>query len=138
MRLNAESDKTCLASRDALLRIARCVIKIGVLVPLGRMRFRRIVVLAGLLLAAEAGLGDDVVRPGPAAYGDWRTDAPGVRRLITPTDLPAPYTTQSAAIPPVARLERRDLPKTPDGFPSTSLRTDSRSPACDPHGPQRR
>ena len=27
---------------------------------------------------------------GPAAYGDWRTDAPGVVRKITPDDLPPP------------------------------------------------
>ena len=28
---------------------------------------------------------------GKAAYGDWRADAPGVRRHIRPSDLPAPY-----------------------------------------------
>jgi glucose/arabinose dehydrogenase len=33
---------------------------------------------------------------GQGAYGDWREDAPGVRRLITPADLPKPYATQSA------------------------------------------
>ena len=30
---------------------------------------------------------------GEGAYGDWREDAPGVRRLITPADLPKPYAT---------------------------------------------
>jgi hypothetical protein len=38
-----------------------------------------------------------------AAFGDWRTDAPGVRRLITPADLPAPFATKSAA----SRSQRR-------------------------------
>ncbi len=33
---------------------------------------------------------------GEGAYGDWREDAPGVRRLITPADLPKPYATKSA------------------------------------------
>lgn len=33
---------------------------------------------------------------GTAAYGDWRGDAPGVRRLIKATDLPAPMATPSA------------------------------------------
>ena len=33
---------------------------------------------------------------GQGAYGDWREDAPGVRRLITPADLPQPYATKSA------------------------------------------
>jgi glucose/arabinose dehydrogenase len=32
---------------------------------------------------------------GQAAYGDWRADAPGVRRYITPSDLPAPYASTS-------------------------------------------
>jgi glucose/arabinose dehydrogenase len=32
---------------------------------------------------------------GQAALGDWTTDAPGVRRKITPADLPAPYDTPS-------------------------------------------
>jgi glucose/arabinose dehydrogenase len=33
---------------------------------------------------------------GEGAYGDWREDSPGVRRLITPADLPKPYATKSA------------------------------------------
>src|SRR5262249_44471055 len=35
---------------------------------------------------------------GKAAFGDWRTDAPLVRRKIT--DLPPPYATRSASNPP--------------------------------------
>ncbi len=38
----------------------------------------------------------NVVRTGPAAFGDWTTDAPGVRRKITVADLPPPFATQSA------------------------------------------
>ena len=34
---------------------------------------------------------------GKAAYGDWRSDAPGLRRYITPSDLPAPYASASTA-----------------------------------------
>jgi glucose/arabinose dehydrogenase len=34
---------------------------------------------------------------GVAAFGDWRTDAPGVMRKITPADLPRPGATASAA-----------------------------------------
>ena len=33
---------------------------------------------------------------GKAAYGDWRDDAPGVVRHITPDAMPAPYLTTSA------------------------------------------
>ena len=53
-------------------------------------------VLMGLVGAAPA-FADEAVRTGAAAFGDWRTDAPGVRRLITPADLPAPYATRSTA-----------------------------------------
>ncbi len=70
-----------------------------------------------LVLAASAALADDGVRTGPAAYGDWRSDAPGVRRLITPADLPPPYATPSAANPS-SRVTRPPgaLPKVPPGF----------------------
>ena len=34
---------------------------------------------------------------GKAAYGDWRSDAPGIRRYIKASDLPAPYASSSAA-----------------------------------------
>jgi glucose/arabinose dehydrogenase len=33
---------------------------------------------------------------GKPAYGDWRADAPGKRRYIRPSDLPAPYESSSA------------------------------------------
>jgi glucose/arabinose dehydrogenase len=69
------------------------------------------------LLAAAPALADEAVRTGAAAFGDWRTDAPGVRRLITPADLPAPYATRSAAN--MSQHEARteaDVPKAPPGF----------------------
>ncbi len=34
---------------------------------------------------------------GQAAYGDWRSDAPGIRRHIRVSDLPVPYSTPSIA-----------------------------------------
>ena len=36
------------------------------------------------------------LRTGPAAFGDYRGDGPGVRRHITTADLPPPYSTPSA------------------------------------------
>jgi glucose/arabinose dehydrogenase len=36
------------------------------------------------------------VLTGAAAFGDWRADAPGVRRLIKPSDLPRPFQTPSS------------------------------------------
>jgi glucose/arabinose dehydrogenase len=61
------------------------------------------------------------VMVGAAAYGDWRTDAPGVRRKLTPADLPAPMASRPAANP--SRLIARPAgaaPKAPPGF-SVSL-----------------
>ena len=57
------------------------------------------------------------VLSGQGAFGDWTSDAPGVRRRITPADLPKPYQTKSAFND--ARLVPRPagaLPKVPEGF----------------------
>jgi glucose/arabinose dehydrogenase len=69
------------------------------------------------LLGAAPAFADKAVRTGAAAFGDWRTDAPGARRLITPADLPAPYATRSTA----NMSERKartgvEIPKAPPGF----------------------
>lgn len=56
-------------------------------------------------------------RTGPAAYGDWSADAPGVVRLIRPTDLPPPRATPSASSgPSVASRPDHALPRVPAGF----------------------
>jgi hypothetical protein len=51
--------------------------------------------LAALVLAAAARA--EPVRDGAAAYGDWRSDAPGVLRHITADAMPPPYATHSVA-----------------------------------------
>src|SRR5260370_21850998 len=54
---------------------------------------------------------------GPAAFGDWRADRPGVSRLIKPDDLPRPGATPSSAN--VSRVVPRPpaaLPQVPAGF----------------------
>jgi glucose/arabinose dehydrogenase len=54
---------------------------------------------------------------GAAAFGDWHTDSPGTRRLITPADLPAPAPAESARnkVRTVARTETQK-PRVPKGF----------------------
>lgn len=54
---------------------------------------------------------------GRAAFGDWTQDAPGVRRLIRPSDMPPPYETGSAVNGPriVPRPEGA-WPQVPPGF----------------------
>src|SRR6266566_6804510 len=57
------------------------------------------------------------VLTGAAAYGDWRNDAPGVRRKITPADMPPPYETASANHgPTVVARPANAWPKAPPGF----------------------
>jgi hypothetical protein len=54
---------------------------------------------------------------GKAAYGDWRSDAPGIRRHIRVSDLPLPYSTPSIAnsVSVVARPAHAQL-RVPPGF----------------------
>lgn len=70
--------------------------------------------------AASAGAAPVAVGPlltGRAAFGDWRNDAPGVRRRITPADLPAPYATRSSGnAPSVVERPSGRTPKAPPGF----------------------
>ncbi|HEY1943338.1 MAG TPA: PQQ-dependent sugar dehydrogenase [Roseiarcus sp.] len=71
-----------------------------------------------LASAAQTVFADDnSTRTGAAAYGDWRSDAPGVRRKITPADMPALGASQVST--GMSRIvPRRDgaLPKVPPGF----------------------
>ena len=76
--------------------------------------------LASILIAGSSPLAladDDGVRTGAAAYGDWRTDAPGVRRKLTEADMPPPGASHSVSNPPrvVARPDGA-WPKAPEGF----------------------
>lgn len=75
--------------------------------------------LAALALAACAQTGE--IRTGSAALADWKADAPGVRRHIRPSDVPAPalgtdpeksIASSVKVVPP----PQGALPKVPDGF----------------------
>ncbi len=69
--------------------------------------------LPTLALAAD-------LRTGADAYGDWRTDAPGVARRILPADLPPPFATNNAARTSVIVARPAGvLPKAPPGFAVT-------------------
>jgi glucose/arabinose dehydrogenase len=75
--------------------------------------------LAFLVSLASAQTGE--VRTGAAALADWKADAPGVRRHIKPSDLPAPKATKdgeaSVAKPAkVVEPPQGAAPKVPEGF----------------------
>ena len=82
-------------------------------------------VLSPGILAQPNSLGELLV--GKAAFGDWRTDAPLVRRKIT--DLPPPYATRSAANPPrVVAQPVGAMPKAPPGFQVELFASNLRDP----------
>lgn len=63
------------------------------------------------------------VLSGEAAFGTWEPDAPGVRRLITPADLPPPSLTENDPEAPdfenmatVVPAPEGAMPKVPEGF----------------------
>jgi len=84
----------------------------------------RLLIAAGLLAVivqfggagAQSAGGDGQLLTGTAAYADWRADAPGVRRKITPADLPAPGATPSARNFPRVVARPGAMPKVPPGF----------------------
>ena len=69
-------------------------------------RFALIVFAASMSLGSTASVaqtaGDPAGRTltGQAAFGDWHGDAPGVRRRLTPSDMPKPFASQSASNTP--------------------------------------
>jgi hypothetical protein len=72
--------------------------------------------LVGSVATAALGQSSPVLT-GAAAYGDWRSDAPGVRRKITPTDMPSSYATASANNGPSMVARPSNVwPKAPLGF----------------------
>lgn len=84
--------------------------------------------IAALLLAATTAYADPV-RTSDAAYGDWRTDAPGVARRITPDALPQPFATQSSArSPSIAARPANTAPHVPPGFEATLYASDLEQP----------
>jgi glucose/arabinose dehydrogenase len=79
----------------------------------------RIAGLAGLalLVATSAFAQDQPLLTGKDAFGDWKADKPGVRRLIKPQDLQAPFVTESASNSPgVADRPEGADPVVPPGF----------------------
>ena len=78
-------------------------------------------ILAGLCAVLVAGAwtagnaADAPLLTGAAAFGDWRADAPGTRRLIRASDLPAPG---PMSVGPASVVPAPDgaLPQVPEGF----------------------
>ena len=77
-------------------------------------------IFAGLLIVLAPAARAQPVLTGASAYGDWHTDAPGVRRHITPNFMPPPYATRSTgASPEVVERQPGAEPLVPPGFSVT-------------------
>ena len=78
----------------------------------------RIAIWLVALVGSAAAFGQSSpVLTGAAAYGDWRSDAPGVRRKITPSAMPPPYATASANNGPrIVEHPPNTWPKAPPRF----------------------
>lgn len=86
----------------------------------------------GALMAAQNGgvlIQNGGVLKGSAAFGDWKADRPGVRRLITERDLPAP-SPQTSAVENSRIVARPDgaRPAVPDGFTVELVASGLRNP----------
>lgn len=80
---------------------------------------------AGSLALAQPVPQTDQTLTGPAAYGDWRSDRPGLRRKIGVGDMPVPMATAWAARPPFVAKRRDDAsPKVPAGFTANLFASD--------------
>jgi glucose/arabinose dehydrogenase len=85
--------------------------RLGLIIALGSE------LLACSLGVAQSGGTKNDLRTHQAAMGDWTTDAPGVRRLITVDDMAPPYATSSSDNGPrVVPRPPGASPKVPAGF----------------------
>src|SRR5260221_10732036 len=69
---------------------------------------------AGTLLLVAGNAAAQVLK-GPAAFGDWQSDKPGVRRALTVQDLP-PVSTPTYGVAEVIPMPPGAKPLVPQGF----------------------
>jgi glucose/arabinose dehydrogenase len=100
---------------------------------------RRIIALSASLLAmalaaggaraADGGAVSGQLLTGQQAFGGWKTNEPGVRRLIRPSDMPPPGATPSASnAPRVIERPSGAKPQTMPGFEVTEFAHGLREP----------
>ena len=83
--------------------------------------FPAVVMAAVAAMLATPALTQTKLLTGVAAFGDWRSDAPGVRRLIKATDVPPQPTRSSSNSVSVVRKPARAALKAPPGFTVTQF-----------------
>ena len=101
-------------------RLCRCLMGTILVVGYG---------LAAPATLTRSALAQQQVLRGQEAFGDWKTDRPGLARQITSEDLPRPGATRSASN--VSRIVPRPagaVPQVPDGFRVELLAEDLSEP----------
>ncbi len=91
---------------------------------------KALTLVAPLLLVASSALADGTLT-GEAAFGDWHTDHPGVRRLITPADIPAANLNKENSAATAATIQPMPAdakPVVPPGFNVDLFATDLQGP----------
>jgi glucose/arabinose dehydrogenase len=88
------------------------------------LRIVGIAVCSLSLLGAERAFGQ--VLQGAAAFGSWQDDKPGIRRLITPQDLP-PISTSANGPVQVVPMPAGARPQLPAGFTAELVTSDLRN-----------
>jgi glucose/arabinose dehydrogenase len=89
----------------------------GVVLMIFSVRMLHWLTLASVVGGAGHATAEPELLTGSAAFGDWRTSTPGVRRLIKPEDLPKPGATPSSAnVSHVVARPAKAVPQVPDGF----------------------
>src|SRR5881392_2544079 len=75
------------------------------------------ILIFGFIVAPAVAAEPGTLLTGKAAMADWKSDAPGLRRKISVTDLPAPGSNLLAINPPrVAQRPVDARPQVPPGF----------------------
>lgn len=94
-----------------------------------RVYYIPVCLLLGLVPAATMAVSAEKVRTGKAAFGDWRGDAPGVRRHLRPSDLPPANATKSVAnFPDKAEMPADASPRVPKGLAAERVASGLKSP----------
>lgn len=101
---------------------SRSSIACGVSRPLAACIALALVLMAGTVLAVQPAVEKGKVLKGKAAFGDWRQDAPGVRRHITPDSLPtiSPEKPNEVEVVP---MPAGAAPRVPEGFTAELVAT---------------
>jgi glucose/arabinose dehydrogenase len=95
--------------------------------PISRYSLKIVAIAASCLslLAGEPAFGQAL--QGEAAIGSWQDDKPGVRRLLTPQDMPA-ISKPTYGLAQVVPMPSGTRPQLPDGFTAELVTTDFRKP----------